>query len=203
MRLYKDVGTWSMSSKEGESMEDSQIVELFLKRSENAITEISSKYGKYCYAIAYNILSNAEDADESVNDAYLGAWNSLPPHRPVNLSTFLGKITRRVSLNRWRDKSRVKRGSGEIPLVFEELSECIPSVYNVEQKAEAEELTKIINNFIGTLSETERNVFVCRYWYFDPLSEICLRFRFSRSKVKSMLWRTRRKLLAVLEEEGF
>jgi len=183
-------------------MEDNRIVELFWARSENAITETSFKYGNYCYAIAYNILFNAEDAEESVNDTYLGAWNSMPPHRPAILSTFLGKITRRVSLNRWRDKNRVKRGDGEMPLVFEELAACIPSVYDVEQTVEANELSKVINDFIGSLSETERNVFIRRYWYFDPLSEICLQFGFSQSKVKSMLHRIRRKLLIFLEKEG-
>lgn len=183
-------------------MEDNRIVELYWIRSENAITETSLKYGKYCYAIAYNILSNTDDADESVNDTYLGAWNSMPPHRPATLSTFLGKITRRVSLNRWRSRSRIRRGGGEMPLVFEELSECIPSGCDVEQTVEANELSKVINNFVGSLAETERNVFVCRYWYFNSLSEICLRFGFSQSKVKSMLYRVRGNLLTFLKKEG-
>lgn len=182
-------------------MEDGDIVELYWNRSENAITETSKKYGRYCRSIAYNILSNAEDADESVNDTYLGAWNSIPPNRPSMLSTYLGKITRRVSLNRMRDKRRVKRGGAA--LVFEELSECIPSEYSVEKTAEAAELSEMINRFVGSLDETERSVFVCRYWYFDPISEICARFGFSQSKVKSMLYRTRGRLLTFLKEEGF
>lgn len=97
-------------------MEDSGIVALYLARSENAIEETSVKYGKYCYAIAYNLLSNKQDADESVNDACLGAWNSIPPHRPAVLSSFLGKIVRRVSINRWKERGRKKRGGGAGPL---------------------------------------------------------------------------------------
>lgn len=95
-------------------MEDNSIVDLYWARSEDAITETSEKYGKYCYAIAYNILSNAEDADESVNDTYLDAWHNMPPHRPAILSTFLGKITRRISIDKWRGRAANKRGGGEI-----------------------------------------------------------------------------------------
>jgi len=108
-------------------MEDNRIVDLYWTRNETAITETTSKYGKYCYAIAYNILYDKEDADESVNDTYLGAWNAMPPHRPSILQTFLGKITRRVSLKKWRDSHRDKRGGGEVFLALDELSECVPS----------------------------------------------------------------------------
>ena len=103
-------------------MEDSEIVALYWSRSENAIQETAEKYGRYCYSIAYRILSNRQEAEESVNDAYLNAWNSIPPHRPAFLSTFLGKITRYVCLKKWRDQRTKKRGGGEIALVFEELS---------------------------------------------------------------------------------
>jgi len=184
-------------------MEDSRIVELYWERSENAITETASKFGKYCYKIAYNILYNSEDADESVNDTYLGAWNSMPPHRPSILSTFLGKITRRVSLNKWRDKNRDKRGGGEIPLVLDELEDCLPSENDVEKQIETAELAKSIDSFIMSLPKTERLVFICRYWYVDPLSEICTQFGFSESKVKSLLFRTRNKLKLHLERDGF
>lgn len=108
-------------------MEDNRIVDLYWARSEDAITETSEKYGKYCYAIAYNILSNAEDADESVNDTYLDAWHNMPPHRPSILSTFLGKITRRISIDKWRGRTADKRGGGEIVLALDELADCVPS----------------------------------------------------------------------------
>ena len=189
--------------KGGEHMEDSKIVDLFWGRSENAIQEAAAKYGKYCYAIAYNILHNNEDADESVNDTYHGAWNSIPPHRPSILSTFLGKITRRISLNKWRDMKRDKRGGGETSLVLDELADCLSSGNDVEQDIETAELAKSIDSFIEALPKIERMVFVCRYWYIDPLSAICKQFGYSESKVKSMLYRTRGKLKLHLERDGF
>ena len=184
-------------------MEDSLIVELYWARSEAAITETSKKYGKYCYAIAYNILSNAEDADESVNDTYFDAWNSMPPHRPSILSTFLGKIARRISIDKWRGRTADKRGGGEIVQALDELADCVPSGHSVEHEAEAAALKKIINDFVMSLPLMERRVFICRYWYLDSISAIAGQFGFSQSKVKMMLHRQRKKLLSVLEREAF
>ena len=182
-------------------MEDARIVELYWARSERAIDETSAKYGKYCYAISHNILANAEDADESVNDTYLAAWNSIPPHRPAILSTFLGKIARRISIDKWRARSAEKRGGGELALALDELSECVPSDTNVEQIVEAEELGKAIDRFVMALPIMERRVFICRYWYLDPVASICQQFGFSQSKVKVMLHRTRKSLRSYLEKE--
>lgn len=183
-------------------MEDSRIVELYWQRSESAIEETAAKYGKYCYSIAYNILANAEDAKESINDTYLGAWNSMPSHRPSILSTFLGKITRRISIKKWQEKYAKKRGGGEIVLALDELSDCIPSEQSVEKEIEMAELSKIIDNFVMSLPMTEMRIFICRYWYLDPISAISQQFGFSQSKVKSMLHRTRHKLLLHLKKEG-
>lgn len=184
-------------------MEDDSIVNLYWARSENAISETSKKYGNYCYSIAYGILGNIEDADESVNDTYLDAWNSIPPHRPSILSTFLGKITRRISIDKWRGRTAEKRGGGEIVLVLEELSDCIPSSHCVEHEAEAAELAQRINDFVLSLSPMDRRVFICRYWYLDPISDIAKRFGFSQSKVKMMLHRQRKNLLKRLKREEF
>lgn len=183
-------------------MEDKSIVDLYWERNENAITETANKYGKYCFAIAFNILSDTEDAEESVNDSYLNAWNSMPPHRPAILSTFIGKITRFISLKKWRDRRAQKRGGGSIDLAYEELSECVPANGEIEETLEAKELAKIIDAFLDTLPLAEQKVFICRYWYFDSISAISTQFRFSESKVKSMLHRTRKKLLSKLIEEG-
>lgn len=183
-------------------MEDKDIVTLYRNRDETAIKETAAKYGKYCYSIAYNILYNKEDAEESVNDAYLNTWNSIPPHAPAVLSTFLGKVTRYVSLKRWRDMRAQKRGGGEVALVYEELSDCIPSGNDMDAALEAKELAILINAFLAKLPVTERRVFVCRYWYFDSISAISEQFGFSESKVKSMLFRTRTKLLNKLKKEG-
>lgn len=183
-------------------MEDSNIVRLYWERSENAIAETALKYGKYCFTIADNILQNKEDANESVNDTYWSAWNAIPPNKPTVLRTFLGKLTRRISLKKWRDENREKRGGGEVTLALEELEECIPSGTEVEEEILATELTEILNRFLAGLPETERNIFLCRYWYLDSIAQICRTYRFSESKVKSMLYRTRKKLQNHLNEEG-
>ena len=183
-------------------MEDSRIIDLYWEREEQAIHAAASKYGSYCYAIAYNNLCSREDAEESVNDAYLGAWNAMPPHRPNSLRTFLGKITRCVSLKKWRDRHRDKRGGDEVALALEELSECIPSNTSVEESVIAVVLSERINRFVGTLAPTERQVFLCRYWYLDSIDKISADFCFGKSKVKSMLRRTRARLRADLEKEG-
>ena len=183
-------------------MEDSHIVELYWARSESAITETMSKYGPYCYQIAFNILANQEDAEESVNDTYLAAWNCMPPHRPSILSSFLGKLTRRLSIDRWRANRAYRRGGGEIELAIEELSECISSRNNVEWEVENAETAKLVNDFVNSLSVAERRVFICRYWYLDSISVIGQQFGYSDSKVKSMLYRTRKKLSAYLAEGG-
>lgn len=183
-------------------MEDAHIVDLYWARSETAIDATSEKYGKYCYAIAHNILTSAEDADESVNDTYLAAWNSMPPQRPSVLSSFLGKITRRISIDKWRARNAEKRGGGEIILALDELSDCVPFGTNVEQVIEAAELGKAIDRFVMALPLMERRVFICRYWYLDPIASICQRFGFSQSKVKAMLHRTRNSLRNYLEKEG-
>ncbi len=183
-------------------MEDSQIVALYWDRKEYAIDATAAKYGRYCYAIAFNILSSREDADESVNDTYMSAWERIPPHRPSVLSTFLGKITRRISLNRWRNQTREKRGGGEVPLALDELSECIPSDHSTEALVEQKELSQAINRFLGTLTKTERDVFVSRYWFLASIQEISRKFGFTEGKVKSMLFRIREKLRTYLLEEG-
>lgn len=144
-------------------MDDNRIVDLYWKRSEQAITETSMKYGKYCYAIAYNILYNNEDSEESVNDTYLAAWNSMPPKRPDILSAFLGKITRYISIDRWKNRMALKRGGGEITLVLEELEECVSAKMSVEEEYLKKELLEDINQFLADLPETERKVFMYRY----------------------------------------
>ena len=184
-------------------MEDHQIIDLYWKRAENAIAETAKKYGTYCRAIAYGILHSHEDAEESVNDTWLGAWNSMPPHRPNILSAFLGRITRRLSIDKWRTLNAGKRGGGQLTLALEELNECIPSGSDPAAAVELQELTAAIDRFLDSLPDLERHVFLCRYWYLHTISAIAERFSFSESKVKSMLHRTRSKLRTYLEKEGF
>lgn len=183
-------------------MDDQEIVRLYWERSETAISETASKYGAYCYAIAYNILVSREDAEESVSDSYLAAWNAMPPHRPAVLATFLGKITRRLSIDRWRTRNRYKRGGGEITLALEELGDCVPDKETVEKTCERKELLQAVERFLKTLPQTERRVFMCRYWYMDPIAVIAGYYGFTESKVSSMLSRTRKKLRGALKKEG-
>ena len=144
-------------------MDDSKIIALYFSRSEQAIEATSEKYGKLCQMIAGNILGNTQDAEECVNDTWLKVWKSIPPHKPNNLATFLGKITRNTALNYLRDRSTKRKGSGQIDLVLEELEECVAHAQTIEQEIEEMELKKAINQFLATLPELERNIFVCRY----------------------------------------
>ena len=182
-------------------MDDEKIIDLYWSRSEQAISETDQKYGKYCYSIAHNILANKEDAEESVSDTYMAAWNAMPPQRPSLLATFLGKITRNLAIDRWRTQNRQKRGGGEITLALEELEDCIAAGQSVDGVMERKRFADVFNRFLDTLPEAERRIFLCRYWYLDPVAEIANRFGFSVSKVTSMLHRTRKKLRTVLEKE--
>lgn len=184
-------------------MEDKQIVDLFWQRDEQAVAEAARKYGHYCYSIAYRILGNAMDADECVNDTYQGAWSSIPPHRPEDLGTYLGKITRRVSLKSLRSKAAQRRGGGEVALSLDELSGCVPAVGKVDDGVEFQELVDILNRFLSDLALEERRVFVRRYWHVCSISEICDQYGYSKSKVESMLHRTRKKLRNLLKKEGY
>lgn len=183
-------------------MNDSGIVELYWARSEAAIEETSKKYGAYCYTVAYNILSSREDSEEAVNDTYLSAWNSMPPHRPSILSAFLGKLTRRISIDKYRQKTAGKRGGGEVPLALDELEECTAGDDTVESEFDRHALADAINRFVRSLPSAERDVFILRYFNLYPVNMIAARIGFSESRVASMLMRTRKKLREFLEKEG-
>ena len=182
-------------------MEDKDIISLFFRRSEEALTETDIKYGNYCRKIAANILSDGRDAEEAVNEAYLGAWNCIPPNNPEKLGPFLGRIVRNASLKIYRRNTAVKRSSDEFSVTLDELSECISDDKNIQAAIESKELTQHINAFLETLKPLERQVFVCRYWYFDSISDIAQRFSFSETKVRTMLCRTRKKLMKALDKE--
>ena len=146
-------------------MDDSKIVDLYWARSDSAIAETSKKFGAYCRTIAYNVLQNPEDSDECVNDTYMRAWNSMPDKRPSALAPYLGRITRNLALSRAADKNRLKRGGGEVALALDELDECTASAYSLEREVENRELAAALNRFLAQLTETERALFVSRYWF--------------------------------------
>ena len=182
-------------------MNDQHIIELYWVRDEEAIRYTAERYGKYCYAIAYNILANKEDSDECVNDTYLDAWNSMPPHRPHILSAFLGKITRRIAIDRFREKNAKRRGGGEIPLALEELSECVAAPGDLTREVETARIAESVQGFLGTLPDLERRLFVRRYWHMESIANLAAHFGMSESRAKSMLHRTRAKLRRYLEKE--
>ena len=184
-------------------MEDAQIVDLFWQRSEDAVPQTELKYGGYCRAVAKNVLADARDAEECVNDTWLAAWNSMPTNRPASLPPYLGKITRNLALDRLAARRAAKRGGGEAPAVLDELAECLPGGEDPESTAEVKELADRINRFLRTLPETERLVFVSRYWYMAPIEETAARFGFTRAKTAAMLHRIRKKLRAQLMKEGW
>lgn len=183
-------------------MNDNEIVDLFWQRVETAIDEASKKYAKYCYSISFRILYSNEDANECVNDTFFRAWNAIPPARPNCLSTFLGKITRNISLNRYEKMNAAKRGGGVVEMALSELEECVPSAMDVEQTVDETILTEIINSFLGTLPRQQRMIFVRRYWYLCTMSEIATDYGTTESNVRSILFRTRNKLKIYLQKEG-
>jgi len=183
-------------------MDDTKIIDLYWIRSESAISETARKYGSYCRSIAFRILHNDQDSEECVNDTWLGAWNAMPPKRPSVLSTFLGRITRNISLNRWKQYNAEKRGSGEMTVALEELRECVPAPDGVESALDGMDLTKSINRFVGALPMEQRKIFVQQYWYLCSIREIANHCGVSANKVKVTLFRTRQALREVLLKEG-
>ena len=184
-------------------MEDFEIVELYWDRNEDAIYYTDQKYNRYCNSIAYNILFNAEDSKECVNDTWLRAWESMPPHRPENLATYLGRITRNLALNLYEKLTAMKRGGRQLDVALEELSEVIGEESNVTRYIDQKLLTESINRFLRTVDAESRKVFVRRYWYLDSVKDVARRFGLKEGNVKVMLHRTREKLRSYLLKEGY
>lgn len=184
-------------------MEDEKIVELYWQRSENAVHETAQKYGPYCMKISMNILGSVQESEENVNDAYLHAWQAMPPHRPKVLSAFLGKLTRNLAINRYQAAHAIKRGAGEFPLSLEELDPCIPDRAAPEESLDAAALSQTISAFLRTQPKEARQVFIRRYFFCDSVEEIATVFHMTPSKVKSLLFRIRNKLRIYLQKEGY
>lgn len=183
-------------------MEDSRIVELYLARSEDAILHTQQKYGAYCHRIAKNILGIDEDAEECVNDTYHTAWNSIPPARPNNLKVWLGRVVRNTAINLYHKNRAQKRYDGTAALLSE-LEDCIPSAASVEREIEERELTALIERWLCTLKKDDRILFVRRYWYGVPLSELASRQKVSPNRLAQKMHRLRLSLKHALEQEGF
>jgi len=181
---------------------DSEIIDLYLKRSENAINETAKRYGSYCQAIAMNILHNQEDSEEVVNDTFLKLWNSIPPEQPDPFSTYIGRITRNLSIKKYQARTAQKRGGNETVLLLSELDLCLPSNFNIENAVDINTLSREISSFLSTIKREDKVFFVGRYWYNYSISEIASKLNVGESKIKMSLHRTRKKLKTYLEKRG-
>ena len=184
-------------------MEDAQIVSLYWQRNETAIRETETKYSRYLTKIAYNILSDLEDSRESVNDTYLAAWNSMPPHRPGVLSTYLAKITRRISIDRFRYRTREKRKGSEYEISLTELGDCVSGGNTTEEAVNVKLLADAIGIWLRLQPEENRNAFIGRYYFLDPVKDVASYCGMSESKCKTVLFRMRKSLKEYLVKEGF
>ena len=186
-------------------MEDQVIIDMYFARDEQAISCTADKYGRLLRSIAYGILRSQEDSEECENDTYMKTWSIIPPTRPIAFQAFLAKITRNLSLDRYDQMHAAKRGGGEVPLMIEELEECIPDMgaAATDDESNDEELKRIINKFLGTLSDDNRKIFLRRYFFGDSVNEIAAKYGFGKSKVKMSLARSRDNLKALLQKEGY
>lgn len=185
----------------GDEVEDKKIIQMYLQRDEKAIDETDKKYGQLCYSVAKNILNDKEDVKECLNDTYMNLWNSIPPVKPLNFSAFICKLTRNLSLKRLDYNNAKKRSPGLVTALSE--LENIISSENINETIENKELGSIISEFLKEEKEVCRNVFIRRYWFLDSIYTISKKYGFSQSKVKSMLFHTRKRLKTYLEERGY
>lgn len=185
------------------ALDDNKIVELYLSRDETAIKQTFENYGTRIRSLANNIVKDLKTAEECENDTYLEAWRTIPPHEPrTYLFAFLALITRHISLNICRDRNRLKR-SAFICELSTEMEQCIPSPDDTECRIDDIILKDAINNFLATLDEEKRNIFLRRYWFLDSIADISKRYAISESKVKTTLFRCRNQLREYLEKEGY
>ena len=184
-------------------MEDGKILDLFWERDQQALLETQQKYGAYLTKVAMNVLGDPEDSRESVNDAYLAAWDAIPPHRPQNFCAFLSKLTRRIAIDLLRRNKSQKRGGGEYDLALSELDQCLSGGNTTEQIADGKALAQTIAAFLKTRSEAARTAFVCRYFYMDSVKETARACGITESNTKVLLHRTRQALREYLEKEGY
>ena len=182
-------------------LEDSRIIDLFFERSEQAIGELDRKHGRTVTKTAANLLQSRQDVEECVNDTYLGVWNSIPPHRPNPLVSYVCKIARNLAVSRLRAETAAKRNHS-LDLVLDELEELIPSGMDVEADYDGKELAESINRFLATLGYDDRYLFVRRYFYADSVKDIADSMRVRDSRVSLRLFRLREKLRKTLVKEG-
>ena len=181
-------------------LEDEKIIDLFFERSEQGIRELDIKYGKVCHKLSYNIVNNRQDAEECVNDAYLGAWNAIPPAKPNPLLTYICKIVRNISLKIYYKKEAAKRNS-TYTIAMEEIESCIADLNTIETEIDARELTRIIESFLDTLTVENRVIFLRRYWFSDSYADIAEHVGLTEKNISVRLSRIRQKMKEYLIEK--
>lgn len=184
-------------------MQDNEIVKLYFERNDKAIAVTEKQYSDYCRSIARRILGDREDVEECLNDTYLRAWNSIPPNKPQNLAVYLGRIIRNLSLDRYRQRTAEKRGGTETEEILDELSEITNGKDETFDGVQRKELIRAINAFLSSLRDTERRMFILRYWYAYSVSDIADKSGKSESSVSVSLLRTRKKMKEYLTERGY
>ncbi|MGX8704574.1 MAG: RNA polymerase sigma factor [bacterium] len=182
-------------------MDDDKIVELFFARKEQAVRELSDKYGAVFRKVADNILNDRLDSEECVNDAYLAVWNTIPPKKPDSLVSYVCRIVRNLALKKYHEKTAQKRNS-HYDVALEELADCLPSPVSVEDEISANELAEMVNRFLGTLGQRDRVMFVRRYWHADSLDELAALLHRSKHYISVRLSRIRKALRKYLIKEG-
>ena len=182
-------------------MDDSKIIELFFERSDQAIIELSNKYGAICSKVADNILNNRLDSEECVNDAYLGVWNTIPPQRPNPLLSYVCRIVRNLALKKYHENTAQKRNS-YYDVALDEIADCIPASFSVEDEIMAKEVAGVIDGFLETLDQQSRIMFIRRYWHADSIEEIAALLHKSKHYISVRLSRTRKALRQHLKKEG-
>ena len=182
-------------------MDDQSIVQLFFERSERALAELDAKYGKLCHTLSRNILNSRQDAEECVNDAYLGVWNTVPPARPDPLRAYLCKIVRNVSLKLYHRKKAEKRNSA-YDVAMQELEDCLPAAESVEDAVASRELSRAIDRWLDGLAPTDQEAFLWRYWYGQQVAEVARQAGCSPNTMTKRLGRLRESLRRALEQEG-
>jgi len=192
-----------LQSKKSAVMSDEQIVELYWQRNEQAIRETDIKYKKYLLSVAYNIVHDERDCEECLSDTYIGAWNSIPPARPVLLQAFLSTIMRRIAINRYNLCKRQKRIASEFTVSLSELEDFMADDGNVVSEIQAKELSGIISDYVRSLSKRQMYIFVSRYYLADPVSKISKELGCSISTVKREITTVKKGLKNKLESEGY
>ena len=185
-----------------EYLSDETIIDLYWDRNEKAIEETDRKYGKYLFAVAYNIVYDSMDCEECLNDTYLSTWNTIPPKRPTVFQAFLTRIMRNQAVDKFRTRSAAKRIPSELMISLDELEDCIANDLSIEEEIEVKELARALNNYLRSLPEREQFIFVCRYYYADKIASIAKMLKISEPTVFRSLSDMRNGLREHLEKEG-